>query len=111
MVMRQWQQTRESRVPGLAPLQPCLEPCCVSLSPSVKWVWGLRLHSTLPSPFAGQEVRLLTGRGGPMMEVAQPWDLLRPLPQHWRAPQLPQSQTHALPPWHVPDGPSTAYPM
>lgn len=29
------------------------------------------------------------------MEVAQPWDLLGPLLQHWRAPQLPQSQTHA----------------
>lgn len=26
-----------------------------------------------------------------MMEVAQPQNLPRPLPKHWRAPQLPQS--------------------
>lgn len=46
--------------------------------------------STLPSSFASQ-VRLLTGRGGPMMEVAQPWDLPRPLLWHWRAPQHSRS--------------------
>lgn len=30
------------------------------------------------------------------MELAWPGDLPRPLPQHWRAPQLPQSQPQAL---------------
>lgn len=29
---------------------------------------------------------MLAGRRDPMTEVAQPWDLPRPLPRHWRAP-------------------------
>lgn len=101
---RQWEQLR---APGSRPgPTPAFLEASPGLSvPICKTGMGHKLHSPLLLCWSGGEVAGRENRsndgGGPALGPALP------LPWQWRAPQLPQSQPHALASKHAPDGPST----